>query len=239
MMTRRALLAGAAAGVALLGVPAALRAAAAPPLSYHTDFNGTEKPLSEKKRWRNRGGSWTMPQKINGVAFGTQTGDNGYDDSYALYYPPNGVGTPDSLAVSARVYMPALPVGTHEVELLLHMTDKAGVAQGYEVNLSYGGEVGIIRWNGAIGDFTGLAGGKYSGGTVKAGDCFSAIVDSKMILAYVNGELVAMASEPGGMTYKHGHVGVGFFYRNNGGLVTDFGLSEFTANSDYPYQIAC
>ena len=54
--------------------------------TFTTEFDGTENPLSESGVWSHTGLDWTKVQKANGIAFGTQTGNGGYDDSYALSF---------------------------------------------------------------------------------------------------------------------------------------------------------
>src|ERR1051325_4346552 len=58
---------------------------------YATSFDGSEAPLSEGGAWSNTGLDWTPVIKSNGAAHGTQTGNGGYDDSYAVLsgFSPN------------------------------------------------------------------------------------------------------------------------------------------------------
>src|SRR4051794_8383399 len=61
--------------------------------TYSTNFNGVEKPISEKGAWSNVGQGWTVVAKDNGLAYGTQTGLGDNDDSYARLsgFSPNQV----------------------------------------------------------------------------------------------------------------------------------------------------
>lgn len=193
-------------------------------LEYETNFSGNEYPLSEGGIWQNNGLDWTYVQKAGGAAYGTQSGLGGYDDSYARL-APTAAGWPVDIMLSGVVHMsqPIL-VGTHEVELLLRWSDAPHVAQGYEVLLSCGGEVQIVRWNGPIGDFTPIgATGTYSG--LRDGDVFSATVVGQVIKGYVNGNLIAQAVDS---TYPDGSPGIGFFKRVLGAN-SDFGFKSFTA----------
>lgn len=193
-------------------------------LRYSTEFNGAEYPLFEGGAWQNNGLDWTHVRKANGIAYGTQTGLVGYDDSYA-YLTLTATGWPPNVALSGVVHLPQPNlVGTHEVELLVRWADSPHVARGYEVMLNSGGEVQIIRWNGAIGDFTPIGTtGVYPG--LKDGDLFSATVVGPVIRGYVNGAKIAEAVDS---TYSGGHPGIGFFKRVLGAN-SDFGFKSFTA----------
>lgn len=191
--------------------------------SYSTLFDGTENPLSENGVWTHTGADWTKVQKANGIAFGTQTGSGGYDDSYAVL---SGFG-PNQRA-SARVHIsPSLdPSCTHEVEILLRWSDSLHQAKGYEVNLLWdGGYAQIVRWNGALGDFTVLGGGSYPG--LKDGDLFEASIDGDLIKVLVNGQPVAETRDA---TFATGNPGIGFF-RRDCGTTADVGFKDFAATS--------
>jgi hypothetical protein len=193
-------------------------------LQYSTSFNGTENPLSEGGVWQNNGLDWTNVQKVSGAAYGTQSGLGGNDDSYA-HLALTAAGWPADIALSGVVYMPQpILVGTHEIELLVRWSDSPHDARGYEVLLSYGGEVQIIRWNGPLGNFTPIGTtGIYSG--IRDGDVFSATVVGPVISGYVNGVQIAQAVDS---TYTGGSPGIGFFRRVLGAN-SDFGFRSFTA----------
>jgi hypothetical protein len=193
-------------------------------MQFTTSFVGTENPLSEGGMWRNAGLDWTNVQKAGGAAFGTQSGLGNYDDSYA-YLVLTAAGWPSDVAVLGVVYMPLpIVVGTHEVELLLRWTDSPHLAQGYEVSLSFSGEVQVVRWNGPLSDFTPIgSSGVYPG--LKNGDVFSATVVGQVITAFVNGTPIVQTTD---FTYTSGSVGIGFFKRLLGANA-DFGFKKFTA----------
>ena len=55
--------------------------------TYTTNFPGTENPISEGDKWVNgkaHGINWQDVRTTTGLAFGTQNGLGGYDDSTAL-----------------------------------------------------------------------------------------------------------------------------------------------------------
>jgi len=192
--------------------------------TYTTEFDGNENPLSEGGAWTHTGLDWTKVAKSNGIAYGTQTGNDGYNDSYAILsgYSPNQSG-------SAQVHL----IGSidascsHEVEILLRWSDAAHSAKGYEVNLSFdGGYAQIVRWNGAYGDFTALGAGSYPG--LKNGDTFSASINGNVISAFVNGTKIAEVTDS---SYSSGNPGIGFF-RRDCGAGSDFAFENFTATGD-------
>jgi hypothetical protein len=214
---------------------ACLASLATPPVlagtqSYTTEFDGTENPLSEGGVWSHRGTYWTVVAKSNGIAYGTQTGTGGYDDSYAVLsgYSPNQ-------QASAVVHLdPAIDRScTHEVELLLRWADTSSTARGYEVNLMFDGSYAqIVRWNGPSGDFTVLGGGHYSG--LKDGDVFEASIVDSVIKITVNDVLLAQVTDS---TYKDGNPGIGFF-RRECGKNSDFGFKRFqVSGSDGAFEV--
>ena len=192
-------------------------------VSYSTNFDGTENPLSESGVWLNNGLDWTNVAESGGLAYGTQTNaPHGYNDSYALLS-----GFSSNQTASAVVHLnPQIDRScTHEVEILLRFADSAHIARGYEINISFDGSSQIMRWNGPIGDFTQIGGGSYSG--LKDGDTLKASIVGNVITVYVNNKQVAQATDS---TFSTGSPGIGFF-RGNCGTGIDFAFSNFSATS--------
>jgi len=188
---------------------------------YATQLSLNEFPIFERGAWAHRAVDWTHVRTFRGTARGTQTGTGGYDDSYALLS-----GFPPDQGASAIVRQsPNIDKScTHEVELLLRVTDNQHSVRGYEVNLSFDGlYIQIIRWNGPKGDFEVLGDGSYLG--FKDGDTFSAQIVGNTITAYVNGALVAQATD-GEIT--SGNPGLGFF-RRECGTNADMTLTRYMA----------
>jgi hypothetical protein len=195
--------------------------------NYTTNFDLTENPISEGGVWHHTGNVWTNVSTANGIAFGTNGAANTYDDSYALL---SGFG-PDQQAQAVVVRSPNLVLNiTHEVELLLRMSDSASTAQGYECDFSYFGGVQIVRWNGALGDFTVLqtSGPGTIGRDFVTNDVIKATIVGNVISAYINGVLIAQATDS---TYASGQPGIGFFTRP-GGNSANFGMTSYTASSN-------
>ena len=194
--------------------------------SYSTDFNLTENPISEGGRWRRANNRWTNVQTVGGAAFGTNGVTDTYDDSYALL---SGFG-PDQ-TIEAVVYRdPNLqPVSTHEVELLLRMSDDSGNARGYECLFDLRGGFAIMRWNGAQGDFSHvqLLQSGYLGRQLVTGDVLKATIVGNTITMSVNGMLLAKGIDS---TFSNGQPGIGFFIRPPGSSKL-LGLTSYKATS--------
>jgi hypothetical protein len=194
---------------------------------YATSFELTENPISEGGRWRRAANRWTNVRTAAGNAFGTNGRSNGYDDSYALL---SGFG-PDQQAQAVIYRSPELvPDITHEVELLLRFSDGSGQARGYECLFAYFGGVQIVRWNGAMGNFTVLKilrGAERLGRELQSGDRIEAVIRGTLISVYINDELMAEAEDS---TYPTGQPGISFFTRP-GGNSAHFALSSYTVQS--------
>lgn len=194
---------------------------------YTTNFDGTENPLSEGGVWVNNGLDWCFVQKKGGIAFGTQTGTGGYDDSYALL-----TGFPPDQTITAVVHrVPRMDISCpREVELLLRWRDAPHSAKGYECLFDHSGTIQIVRWNGPLGDFTVLKPASLGGPwpPIADGDTLKASIVSNHITLYRNG---ARRAELVDNSYKTGNPGIGFF-RRNCGANSDFGYTSVTATGN-------
>jgi hypothetical protein len=118
------------------------------------------------------------------------------------------------------------------MELLLRFSDDANNARGYECLFNYAGGVQIVRWNGALGDFTVLTttGPGGLGRDLVSGDVIKATIVGNVISSYINGVLRAQATDS---TFATGQPGIGFFTRPAG--VADnvkFGMTSYTVSSN-------
>lgn len=192
-------------------------------MTFTTSFaGGAETPISEGGAWRHTGLDWTAVAKTSGFVHGTQTGSGRYDDSYAHLS-----GFPANHSASATISLNPAASGApgREVELLLRWSDLAHSATGYECNLHYQGAYAqIVRWNGALGDFT-VIGGASSPPKPKTGDVMTATIVGNVITVYYNGTQIMQATDS---TYTTGNPGMGFFI-GAGAANDDFGFSSFTA----------
>ena len=230
MIARTSMMIVLAVAVFLTVFPVAVSPAEAQVL-FSTKFNGTENPLSEGGVWLNLQGP-TKVQKLSGIALGTQDGTNGYDDSYAyLRREQTAAGTgawPANLRLTAIISRPvSVTEGPHEVELHHRVTESnyAGSARLYEVSLGFGGDITIVRWDGAIGFFVQLA-QNLNGPVPQDGDEFSSTMVGCDITASLNGTVLLTASD---CSYTYGSPGIGFF-RREGGQTTDLGLKSFSVS---------
>ena len=161
------------------------------------------------------------------MAFGTNGITNEYDDSYALL---NGTFGPDQTAEAVVFRDPSLsPGATHEVELLLRFSDDTSNARGYECLFNYAGGIQIVRWNGGLGDFTPLSttGTGSVGRNLVTGDVVKATVIGNVISSYVNGALVARATDS---TFTSGRPGISFFIRPGGSPLL-LGLTSYSVTT--------
>jgi hypothetical protein len=199
-------------------------------ITFSTTFDGTESPISEGGAWTHVGLDWTLVETSGGIAYGTQTGNGGYDDSYAHLS-----GFPPDHSASAVIYRsPSLDgtCGTHEVEIHLRWSDAPHDAHGYECNLAYNGAYAeIVRWNGPLSDFTYLDRGSVPGG-VKTGDTLSASIVGARITLYVNGVQVAQATDPA--PFATGNPGMGFWRGGACGTTGDYGFTSYEATALRP-----
>jgi hypothetical protein len=201
------------------------------PVSYSTNFDADEAPLSEHGAWHHEGSDWTSVDTAGGNAFGTQPlgadrgPDGEYNDSYAYL-----TGFPPDQEATAVLHLGALdPSCTHEVELLLRWADSPDSARGYECNLAYDGSyLHVIRWNGALGDFDFLTTSSVPGGLAD-GDTFRASAVGDRISVYVNDVERASVVDA---VFTSGDPGIGFWRGLSGcGAFGDFGFTSFTASS--------
>jgi hypothetical protein len=166
------------------------------------------------------------------LAFGTQTGSGAYNDSYAALsgFPPNQ-------SASAVIHLDSTidRSTTHEVEILLRITDDSNKLTAYECNFAYDGSYcQIVRLDST--SFTYLAGPNAGQGSVAGGlhegDVVSAKIIGSTITSYVNGKQVAQATDS---TYPTGNPGMGFWL---GGPSTTpnsyYSFTSFTATSQSP-----
>ncbi|MGQ0836069.1 MAG: hypothetical protein ACT4O5_14345 [Gammaproteobacteria bacterium] len=191
--------------------------------SYTTNFPLTENPISEGGKWIRNGLDWTNVRTTPGLAFGTNGPRDSYDDSYAYL---SGFSADQSAQGTIYIAPGIDPSESHEVELLLRWADSAHVARGYECLLNFLGGIQVMRWNGAVGDFSGTS-GAGSVGTVRTGDVFKATIIGNVISVYYNDALICSVTDS---TFTSGNPGIGFFKRTTG-LNNVFGFSSFTATS--------
>jgi hypothetical protein len=197
--------------------------------SYSTNFPLAENPISEGGNWINGGASgldWANVRTTPGLAFGTESGFGGYDDSTAVL-----TGTWNSDQMAQAVVHSVNQNGNiyEEVELRLRTSIVAHSITGYEFNfraLSSGDiYVQFVRWNGPFGSFSYFGGAVGPG--IRDGDVIKATAVGNTLTAYINGTQVAQATDS---TFMNGSPGIGFFNASGTTSVNaDYGFTSFYA----------
>jgi hypothetical protein len=189
--------------------------------TYTTNFDLTENPISEGGAWSSAGLDWTAVRTAGGIAYGTHQA-TGYNDSYAHLS-----GFAPDQSVEATIFKQGSFAMNQEVEIHLRWADSLHVARGYEILWQANNEYAeIVRWNGALGDFTVLAPISFPRPPV-TGDVMKAQIVGNQITVYLNGTLVGSTSDS---TWSDGNPGIGFFSRDPSGEQNSrFGFTSFTA----------
>ncbi len=215
--------------------------------TYSTNFPLSEDPISEGGNWVNGGScdspdscvglDWNNIETTWGLAFGLEPGSTNYTDATALLQ----TGTWGSnQTVQANVFVGSTYSTDYpEVEIRLLSSLSPNICTGYEINFSAGGNnyAQIVRWNGAVGDFTYLANCIAGEGcNVQNGDVIMAVATVSggivTIKAYKNGTLVpGMTARDS--TYTTGSPGMGFNYGQCSdvcqGSHNAYGFTSYTA----------
>jgi hypothetical protein len=206
-----------------------------PPGSYSTNFPSTENPISEGGSWVTGGTvglDWTNISTTPGRAIGLQVGAN-FTDATAVLQSMSWRPDQKATAVVSTTSAP-LESCFQEVELRLRTAISAHSITGYEINYKFSADssayMEIVRWNGAVGDFTVLQ--KFNGQQfgVTNGDTVMATVVGNVITAFKNGVQRGQVTDS---TYTSGSPGIGFNLDNRGsgcpGTNPTYGFSSFSA----------
>jgi hypothetical protein len=204
-----------------------------PAAFYTTKFPLTENPISESGKWINGGTTgidWGNVQTTPGHAFGTVVSlGPPYNDSTAVLAAP----WPANQTAKATVHTVNQTSGVYEeVELRLRTTITAHSITGYEFNfrcIADGSQYAqIVRWNGALNDFTYVD--SRTGPGLHDGDVVMATAVGSTLTTYINGTAIFSATDS---TFATGHPGIGFY--NQGGTLgqnADYGFEDFTATGE-------
>lgn len=202
--------------------------------TYTTNFPLTENPISEGGKWVSGGSVGSSDVKTTGgVAGGVGPAVN--NDPVAIR---TGTWGPNQ-TVQATVYsVGASDSYYQEVELHVHMTFAAGPnIRGYEINFrtpnNSSAYVQIVRSDGTSGWAYVGSGctypticGRVAGIGVSNGDVVKATIVGSTISAYINGKLIAQATDS---TYKSGAPGIGFDWKCDS-TYNAFGFTQFSAS---------
>ncbi|MEO8765466.1 MAG: hypothetical protein ABI416_14305 [Ginsengibacter sp.] len=201
--------------------------------SYSTNFRHTERRISEGSNWINggtRGIDWTNVSTAGGLAIGHQVGVR-FSDATALL---SGTWGADQTAMGVVYSAAQVDLCYQEVELRLRSSLSAHSCTGYEINFkaSKTSEAysQIVRWNGALGDFTYLKTARGPQYGVKAGDSVMASITGSVITVFINGVQMLEATDT---TFKNGNPGIGFNLENApagcSGTNGNYGFTYFRA----------
>jgi hypothetical protein len=199
-------------------------------LTYTTNFDLTENPISEGGKWVHHDSLLTKVKTMNGIACGTQTGHGGYDDSNA------GLpGFGNDYVIEGTVYKKSgLSGAFREVELLLRWTDQNPLrstsygpthANGYEINIAYNGQyMNLGRWMGAA-----LV--QPAPPVPADGDKFKAQIVGQTITCWWNSnQIFQYTDNDAALKVTTGNPGIGF-YIEQGAANDDFGFTSVTVTS--------
>jgi len=219
-----------------------------PVRSYRSRFPLDEDPISEGGIWlngRTDGIDYADVVTENGVVHGgkvrmavaerrAEQGDSvdvpvgDYDDPTAVIVGPWGKNQHGKAVVFSRNQTEEY---FQEVEVRLRSTITPHRCTGYEVFWrclkNENGYAEIVRWNGAIGDFTSLARKQGVAYGVQDGDVVEATIVGNVIRSFINGVEVLSAVDD---TFMEGSPGVGF----NFGCVdtyVDHGFTSFEVDT--------
>lgn len=201
--------------------------------TYTTNFPSTENPISEGGKWINgraAGLDWSDVATVPGLAYGTESGTSGYDDSTVVL---TGTWGSDQMAEATVHTVNQNDNIYEEVELRLRSSLSAHKATGYEINFrcskTANAYAQIVRWNGPLGNFTYVDSRSDSKYGVANGDVVKATIVGNVITAYINGAQVLQATDN---TYTTGSPGMGFFLQGTTGVNRDYGFTSFTASDE-------
>jgi len=186
--------------------------------SYATNFNSSENPLSENNQWvagKDTGVDWNNPRSASGKAVASVlsgAGSSRYDDNIAHLSPSFQAFNANQYA-QGTVYLAGGYSASHEIELLLRFSIGDHDAQGYEVLWGLTGYLAVVRWNGAVGDFTPIYDpGVGSIPVPRDGDVLRAEISGTIITVKLNGIEVARVDVASAETvWSYGQPGIGFW----------------------------
>jgi hypothetical protein len=213
-------------------------AGAGPSRAYTTMFPLTENPISEGGLWINGqtdGIDWHDMSTTPGLAIGHQSGSS-YTDGTALL---TGDWGPTQSAEAVVHAVNPNDACYQEVELRLRSALSLHSCTGYEISFkatkTSSAYLIIVRWNGAVGDFTYLlnvSGAQYG---VTEGDVVKATIAGDVITATLNGVAVGTATDD---TYATGSPGMGMNLETGDpscvGTNGDYGFTRYTATATGP-----
>jgi hypothetical protein len=222
------------------------------PDPYTTTFPLTENPVSENGIYTLGGVDgldWQNPRTTGGtpgIEYASGTSPGQATDNLVIL---KGRFSPTKHFVEFVIKKQAgyTPLNTHEIEGLVGFDITGHNARGYEWDFGFGQNVQVIRWNGAIDDYTvlgdpngnlangkgwtdtptgtGIPGGLNDGDRVRI--TFDSTSGSPVMTCHVNGVLVYTVSDTSANKWTNGAPGNGYFARPDASLVlTNYCIRE-------------
>jgi hypothetical protein len=221
----------------------------APPAgAFSTTFSLTENPISE-------GGIW-----LNGLADGldwnnvqtTNTGDgihrvcasslvSGFNDPTAIINPTFRAFANNQF-VQGTIYRAAgyfTSVNFHETELRMRSTMSAHSCTGYELLIAIGLSTdttsgwALVKWNGALGDFTTISNNPASIPPAADGDIWRVEMTGSVAKVFLNsvqqGSNIDLSVGSTIAVWPGGNPGVGMYPIDPGSVSTSYGWKSFSA----------
>jgi hypothetical protein len=218
----------------------------APPLPdpYTSTFPLTENPVSEGGIYTlggTHGLDWQDPRTTGGtpgIEYASGTSPGQATDNLAII---KGRFSPTKHFIEFVVKRQAgyTPANSHEIEGLVGFDVSQHNARGYEWDFGIGQNVIVVRWNGAIDDYTvngdpngnlangkgwtdtptgpGIPGGLNDGDRVRI--VFDSTSGSPVMTLYVNGTQVYQVTDTSANKWTSGSPGTGYFARPDASLV--------------------
>jgi hypothetical protein len=207
------------------------RVAPQPPLTeFSTEFTATESPISEGGIWLNGqsdGLDWLNFKTLNGIACAAAFSAEPpppYNDSIAILKSSAFACAPDQFAeiVVSRAggYSPSV---THECGMFVRFALSANSASGYEAYLNHASNFTIVRWNGALNNFSPLSSTGPGPTSPVDGDVLRFEVEGSTLRYYQNDVLVATATDS---TFSSGQAGLQS-YCVSGATLASYGMKSF------------
>lgn len=219
--------------------------------SYSSDFPAEEQPISEGGMWLNGkkdGVDWADvytrpglvyggPTRMENAEFRAEQGNaeetgtaaaGDYDDPTAVL---SGEWGPDQHGRGVVHSVNPTDEWFQEVQIRLRSSIEPHSCSGYEVFFralkSDAAYAEIVRWNGAIGDWTSLERHEGSEYGVEHGDVIEATIEGALIRGFINGKEVISVEDD---RIADGAPGVGFNF-GVGDTGPDTGFSSFEVNT--------
>jgi hypothetical protein len=193
--------------------------------SYATNFAGADQnPLSQGGEWAKAANSWQAVRKVGNIAKPAAYTEV-FDDAYSLY---RGAVYTDC-EVIATIFRQNSSFA--EFEILLRASDSSGAISAVEMLCNTDGGVQIMRWNGALGDFTEITGSANSPGALADGHQLRATVIGNQYTYYHRSSPADSWTQIGSATdstYTSGRAGLAFYVHQTGGNIDDVGFRDWS-----------